>query len=71
MNLDDLKGQAEGLVDGLKEKAEALAGGLLNDESTTDSALDAVADAAKKVVPGLADKVDAARDAIDSKLGTE
>lgn len=57
MNLDDIKG-----------KAEELKNSLLTEENT-DAALDTVADAAKKVLPGQEDKIDAARDAIDEKLG--
>lgn len=49
-------------------------GGLIDsvvrDEAKTDAALDAVADAAKKVTGGRFDsQIDAARDAADAKLG--
>lgn len=75
MNLDDIKGAAQGMLGGMQEKAAGLTGGmgagLFKDEEKTDAALDAIAGAAKKVVPGMSDKVDAARDALDAKLGTE
>ena len=58
MGLDDLKAKAEGLAS--SEKVE----------SVSDAALDKAADAAKKATGGkFDDKVDAARDAIDDKLG--
>lgn len=49
-------------------------GGLLDsvirDEAKTDAALDAVADAAKKITGGRFDsEIDSARDAADAKLG--
>lgn len=59
MNLDDLKA-----------KATELASSALQDETKTDAALNAAAEAAKKVAGAHADKVDAVRDVIDSKLGT-
>lgn len=54
--------------------AQTGAGGLLDsvmrDEAKTDAALDAVADAAKKLTGGRFDsQIDAARDTADSKLG--
>ena len=62
MDLNDIKKQAEGLVG----KAQELA----KDETKTDSVLDAVADAAKKVTGGkFDDKIDAARNAADEKIG--
>lgn len=68
MDLDDLKKTAEGL----KDKAEGLVGSALKDEAKTDGALDAVAGAAKKASGGkFDDKVDAARAAADSKVGSE
>lgn len=58
MGLDDLKAKAEGLVS--SEKVE----------SVSDAALDKAAEAAKKATGGKFDeKVDAARDAVDDKLG--
>lgn len=58
MGLDDLKAKAEGLVS--SEKVE----------SVSDAALDKAAEDAKKATGGKFDeKVDAARDAVDDKLG--
>ena len=60
MGLDDLAKKAGGTLS--SDKAEAI----------SDKALDAAADAAKKVTGGkYDDKIDAARDAVDGKLGTE
>ncbi|WP_235821195.1 Rv0909 family putative TA system antitoxin [Actinomyces mediterranea] len=57
-----MKITAEGLV----EKAEEL----ITDEATTDAVLDAAANAAKKVTGGkLDDKIDAARNVLDDKIG--
>lgn len=68
MDLGDVQKTAEEL----KEKAEGLFQSTLKDEAKTDSALDSVADAAKKATGGkLDDKIDAARNAADSKLGSE
>lgn len=62
MDLNDMKITAEGLV----EKAEEL----VTDEATTDAVLDAAANAAKKVTGGkLDDKIDAARNVLDDKIG--
>ncbi len=64
MDLGDVRKTAEEL----KEKAEGLIQSTLKNEAKTDSALDSVAGAAKKATD---DKIDAARDAADSKLGSE
>ncbi|WP_175956674.1 Rv0909 family putative TA system antitoxin [Schaalia sp. Marseille-Q2122] len=77
MNLDDLKKAAEDVKDqaaaavaGAKESGSGLLDSVLKDEAKTDAALDAVADAAKKVTGGrFDDKIDAVRDAADDKLG--
>lgn len=81
MNLEDLKGKAAEIAGDLKDKAAELTSGAgeklaaakdaVLTEENTDKALDAVAGLAKKVAPGQADKVDSAREALDSKLGTE
>ena len=68
MDLGDVRKTAEELT----EKAEGLIQSTLKDEAKTDSALDSVAGAAKKATGGkFDDKIDAARDAADSKLGSE
>lgn len=68
MDLGDTRSTAEEL----KEKAEGLVRSALKDEAKTDSALDSVADAVKKATGGkFDDKIDAARGAADSKLGSE
>lgn len=68
MNLDDARSTAEEL----KEKAEGLLRSTLKDEAKTDSALDSLAGAAKKATGGkFDDRIDAARNAADSKLGSE
>ena len=60
MGLDDLAKKAGDTLN--SDKAEAI----------SDKALDAAADAAKKVTGGkYDDKIDAARDAVDGKIGTE
>lgn len=65
MNLDDLKGKAEEL----KDRATDAAKGMMSEENT-DGLLDKVADAAKKATGGkFDDKIDAARDAADDKIG--
>lgn len=65
MNLDDLKGKAEEL----KDQAADAAKGMMSEENT-DGVLDKVADAAKKATGGkFDDKIDAARDAADDKIG--
>ncbi|WP_026460281.1 Rv0909 family putative TA system antitoxin [Schaalia suimastitidis] len=54
----------------LGQQAQDAAKSLLGDEAKTDAALDAVADAAKKVTGGRFDgQIDAARDTVDGKLG--
>lgn len=68
MDLGDIRTTAEEL----KEKAEGLVQSSLKDEAKTDSVLDSVAGAAKKATGGTYDdKIDAARNAADSKLGSE
>ncbi|MDO5672594.1 MAG: Rv0909 family putative TA system antitoxin [Actinomycetaceae bacterium] len=58
MNLDDLKNKA---TEAVKDATS---------EENTDKVLDAVADAASKVTGGkLDDKIQAARDFVDEKIG--
>lgn len=40
-------------------------------ESVSDKVLDGVADFAKKVAPGAADKIDEIRDAADKEIGNQ
>ncbi|WP_099332811.1 antitoxin [Actinomyces minihominis] len=55
-------------LDEIKNKVE----GFLKDEKKSDDLLDKAADVAKKVTGGKFDeKVDAAREAADKKIGTE
>lgn len=59
MNFDDLKGK---VTDAVKD--------VISDEAKSDSVLDKVEDAAKKVMGGKFDEqIDAARDAVDGKIG--
>lgn len=59
MDLNELKGKAE---DAVKSA--------IGNEERTDSLLDKVADAAKKASGGkLDEQIDAARDAVDEKVG--
>lgn len=59
MDLNELKGKAE---DAVKSA--------IGNEERTDSLLDKVADAAKKVSDGkFGEQIDAARDAVDEKVG--
>lgn len=54
----------------IAKQAKEAVDGVIKDEAKTDQALNAVADAAKKVTGGrFDDKIDAARDAVDEKLG--
>lgn len=77
MNLDDLKKAAQDVKDqavaaatGAKDSSGGILDSTLKDEAKTDAALDAVADAAKKITGGrFDDKIDAVRDATDEKLG--
>ena len=65
MSLDDLKGKAEEL----KDQATDAAKGMMTEENT-DGILDKVADAAKTATGGkFDDKIDAARDVVDDKIG--
>lgn len=65
MGLQDFADKAKGAFEDVKDKA----GDLLNEENT-DAALDQAAGLANKVTGGkFADKIDAARDAVDEKLG--
>ena len=59
MNFDDLKGK---VTDAVKD--------VISDEAKSDSVLDKVEDAAKKGTGGKFDEqIDAARDAVDDKIG--
>ena len=59
MNFGDLKGK---VTDAVKD--------VISDEAKSDSVLDKVEDAAKKVTGGKFDEqIDAARDAVDGKIG--
>lgn len=57
-------------LDAFKTQAAKAVSDALKDETTTDKALDAAADAVKKVAGSFADQVDAVRDAVDSTLGS-
>lgn len=62
MNLDDLKGKAEELVNDVKNAVAS--------EEQTDALLDKAAEAAKSVTGGKFDsQIDSARAAADEKLG--
>jgi hypothetical protein len=68
MDLDDVKKTAEGLTD----KARDFVQSTVKDEAATDRALDAVANAAKKVTGGSFDeKIETARAEADKRIGSE
>lgn len=68
MGVEDVKKSAEGLADKAKEFARTT----LTDEATTDSVLDAASGVASKVTGGkFDDKIHAAREAADAKVGSD
>ena len=73
MGLEDLAGKAQDMAGDLGAQAQGAvnaAKGALASEEKTDALLDKVADAANNLTGGkFADKIDAARDAADDKLG--
>ena len=70
MGIEDITNQAKDAFEQNKDK--------VNDaihseqaEGISDKVLDGVADFAKKVAPGAADKIDEIRDAADKQVGNE
>ncbi len=70
MGIDDLVNKGKGAFEQNKDK--------VNDavhseqaEDISDKVLDGVADFAKKVAPGAADKIDEIRDAADKQVGNQ
>lgn len=56
----------------LVNQAKDAVTGLVGDEEKTDSVLDTIADAAKKVTGGkLDEQIDSVRNTVDEKLGSE
>ena len=56
----------------LVNQAKDAVTGLVGDEEKTDSVLDTIADAAKKVTGGKFDEqIDSVRNTVDEKLGSE
>lgn len=71
MDLDGLKDQAMAAKDALAEKASEVKDAVTSEEGT-DNILNSVADAASKLTGGKLDgQIDAARDFLDGKLGSE
>lgn len=70
MGLDDIVNKGKDLYDQNKDKVdEAIHSEQAEDIS--DKVLDGVADFAKKLAPGAAEKIDDIRDAADESLGNE
>lgn len=70
MGLDDIVNKGKDLFEQNKDKiAEAVKSEQA--EEVSDKVLDGVADFAKKVAPGAADKIDAIRDEADKAVGNE
>jgi hypothetical protein len=68
--LDDLAKNAQEFVEQNKDKIDEA----LNSEQAediSDKVLDGVADFAKKLAPGAADKIDEIRDSADKAVGNE
>lgn len=70
MGIDDAINKGKDLYEQNKDKlADAVKSEQAEDIS--DKVLDGVADFAKKVAPGAADKIDEIRDAADKQVGNE
>lgn len=70
MGIDDMVGKGRDLYEENKDKiAEAVKSEQAEDIS--DKVLDGVADFAKKIAPGAADKIDEIRDNVDKSVGNE
>jgi len=70
MGIDDLVGKGKDLYEENKDRiAEAVKSEQAEDVS--DKVLDGVADFAKKIAPGAADKIDEIRDDVDKSVGNE
>ena len=70
MGIDDIVGKGKDLYEQNKDKiAEAVKSEQA--EEVSDKVLDGVADFAKKVAPGAADKIDEIRDGADKSIGNE
>ena len=70
MGLDDIVNKGKEAFESNKEKVE---GALKSEqaEGISDKVLDGVADFAKKIAPGAADKIDEIRDGADKAVGNE
>ncbi|WP_449277358.1 hypothetical protein [Leucobacter sp. GX24907] len=70
MGFEDAIGKGKELFEQNRDKVEAA---LKSEqaESISDKILDGVADTAKKVAPGHADKIDEVRDQADGAIGNE
>ena len=70
MGIDDLVNKGKDLYEENKDKnADAVKSEQAEDVS--DKVLDGVADFAKKIAPGAADKIDEIRDNVDKSVGNE
>ena len=70
MGIDDMVNKGKDLYEQNKDKiAEAVKSEQAEDVS--DKVLDGVADFAKKIAPGAADKIDEIRDGADKAVGNE
>jgi len=70
MGIDDIVNKGKGLYEENKDKiAEAVKSEQA--EEISDKVLDEVADFAKKIAPGAADKIDEIRDNVDGQIGNQ
>lgn len=70
MGIDDLVNKGKDLYEENKDKiADAVKSEQA--EEVSDKVLDGVADFAKKIAPGAADKIDEIRDNVDKSVGNE
>jgi len=70
MGLDDMVNKGKDLYEQNKDKVD---GAVRSEqaEDISDKVLDGVADFAKKLAPGAAEKIDEIRDAADKSIGNE
>jgi hypothetical protein len=70
MGLDDIVNKGKDLYDQNKDKVDEAVHSE-QAEGISDKVLDGVADFAKKLAPGAAEKIDDIRDAADESIGNE
>lgn len=70
MGIDDLVNKGKDAFEQNKDKIEEIVKSEQAEE-VSDKVLDGIADFAKKVAPGAADKIDGVRDNVDKSVGNE